>query len=342
MKKRKKEELPFISIVTNTYNPDPVLFKEVLKALAIQTYPKKLVEHLVIDGGSTNETVKLARSFKCRVVVRADLKEQEQMRSSMGFKMAKGKIIAVIQSDNIVTSKNWLLKMVQPFIDNPDVFCAFSQKNSYRKNMDVLTRYCALFGVNDPTIYYLNKTEKLRMDETKYNKGTILEERKDYYIVKFDRSNLPPLGDNGHMFLKSAIRKVAKDTKNYMHTDAFGALLDMGYDTVGVVKNSIIHAQKPNIIKTIKRRVELKEKFYDTYRGKRKYLVYDPGSVRDRINLVKYIIFSLTIVIPLLESIRGYMRIRDKAWFLHPLMCLLMVVGFGVSEIKHSFNKLLR
>lgn len=333
-------KLPSISVVTNTYNPDPVIFEEVLKALKKQTYPKKLVEHIVIDGGSTNNTVKLAKAYKCRVVVRADLKEQEQMRSSMGFKMAKGKLIVVIQSDNIVISKDWLTKMVQPFVENKKVFCAFSEKNGYRKKMPLLTRYCALFGVNDPTIYYLHKTEKIRMDETKYNKGKILEEHKNYYIVKFNKNNLPPIGDNGHMFLKSAIRKAAQNTRDYMHTDAFSVLLSLGYDTYGVVKNSIIHVQKPDIVKSVNRRVELKEKFYDKYRGKRKYLVYDPNSTQDRINLIKYIIFTFTIVVPLFASIRGYTRIRDVAWFLHPVICILMVTAFGLSEVKMFFKRL--
>lgn len=339
MHQRKKSNLPSISIITNTFNPDPILFEKVLKALDTQNYPKRLVEHLVIDGGSTNSTVKLAKKYKCKVVVRADLKEQEQMRASMGFEMAKGEILVVIQSDNIVTSTDWLMKMVEPFINHPKVFCVFSEKNTYRKNMDVLTRYCALFGVNDPTIYYLKKTEKIRMDEKKYNKGEIIKEYRNYYLVRFNRFNLPPLGDNGHMFRKKIMKKVNIDAKNYMHTDALAKMFDLGFDTVGVVKNTIIHAQKPDIIKTIKRRIELKEKFYDKYRGKREYLVYNPQSKEDRVNLIKYIMFSITIVVPLYESIRGYVRIRDSAWFLHPVMCILMVGGFGFSEIKMSIKK---
>lgn len=341
MKSRIKPDLPLISIVTNTYNPDPILFEQVLKAIKKQDYPKKLIEHIVVDGGSTNGATKLAKKYGCKVTVRVDLKEAEQERASMGFRMAKGKIIAVIQSDNIIVSKDWFRKMVQPFIENKKIFCAFSEKNTYYKNMDILTRYCALFGVNDPTIYYLDRTEKIRMDEKKYSKGMILEEHKNYYVVKFNRQNLPPLGDNGHVFLKSVMEKANDDTKRYMHTDAFGKMLDMGYDTVGVVKNTVIHAQKPNIIRTIRRRVELKEKFYDKYRGKRKYLVYDPNSLKDKLNLIKYIVFSLTVIVPLYESLRGYFRIRDVAWFLHPVMCLLMVTGFGASEVKHAFKKAL-
>lgn len=335
-----RKKLPTISIITCTYNANLQLFKEVLKALKSQTYPKKLIEHIVVDGGSTNNTVKLARSYNCKVVVRSDLKVEEQVRANIGFNMANGQIFLIIQADNIVTSKNWFKKMVQPFLENKNIFCTFSAYNGYKKNMAATTRYCALIGANDPTIYYLNKTEKIRMDQTQYNKGKIVKETKDYYVVQFNKNNLPTLGDNGHMFLKSAMKKVAKDPKHYMHTDAFSELLNLGYDTFGVVKNSLIHAQIPNLIQSAKRRVEVKEKFYDKYRGKRKYLVYNPNSLHDRINLVKYIFFSLTIIVPLMESIRGYFKIRDRAWFLHPIICLLMVTGYGISEIRWFIKKL--
>lgn len=334
------KKLPSISIITITYNPDPKLFEKVLKALKKQTYPKKLIEHLVIDGGSTNNTAKLARKYKCKVVVRPDLAEGEQERASIGFKMAKGDIILIIQSDNIVTTKDWLYRRVQPFIENKKLFFTFSMHNSYMKGMDVLTRYCALFGLNDPTVYYLNKQDTVRLDQKKYNKGEILKETKDYYIVKFTRDNLPTLGDNGHMFLRSAIKKLKSKDKDYMHTDAIMELLDYGYNTFGVVKNSIIHVQKPDLVRAIKRRVEIKEKFYDKYRGRRKYAVYNPNSVKDRLHLVKFIIFSTTFIVPLFESIRGYIRIRDSAWFLHPVMCLFITTGFAVSEIKFFLKKL--
>jgi len=333
--------LPTITILTGTLNSNVEVFKEVLDSIRKQDYPKNLIEHIVLDGGSVNETVRLAKKYGCRVIIRSDLqseKEHGQSRGVIGIKMAKGELILVLESDNILTSGDWLKRMVEPFIQNKKVFCTFSAYNFYEKNMPATTRYTALFGSPDPTLYYLNKTEKIRMDQKKYNKGIILKETNDYYIVKFTTETLPTLGDNGHMFLRKAMLKVVKDTDDYIHVDAFSKLLNYGYDTFGVVKNSIIHVQNPNLIDLVKRRVEIKKIFYDKKRGKRKYLVFNPNSMNDRINLIKYIIFSLTILEPLFESIRGYMRIRDKAWFLHPVMCFLMVTGYGLSEIERRIK----
>lgn len=331
---------PSITIITCILNCHIPTFKLSLNSIKKQKYPKELIQHIVMDGGSTNKGPELARRYGCSIIIRKDLKDEVENRVGIAIKSTKGDLILMLQSDNILTSNDWLLRMAKPFIQDDKVFCTFSAYNSYHKNMSATTRYCALFGSPDPTLYYLNKTEKIRMDQAEYNKGGIIRETGDYCIVRFNRNNLPTLGDNGHMFLTRAIKKVVRDPKTFLHTDAFSELLALGYNTFGIVNNSIIHTQKSNIIDLIKRRIEAKEEFYDQNRGKRKYMVFNWDSYQDRINLTKYIIFSFTFIIPLIESVRGYARIRDRAWFLHPLISFAMVIAYAISEIKWLIKKL--
>ncbi len=334
-------DFPSISIVTCTYNANLSLFETVLKALRNQNYPKKLIEHIVMDGGSFNGTIELAKKYGCKVFVRADLAEEEQMRASLGFKKAKGKIILIIQSDNIVLGRDWLKRMVEPFIEK-NVFCTYTAQYGYKKNMSATTHYGALIGANDPLIspYFLDKIEKTTMIQEKYNKGQILKENKNYYVVKFDKESFPPLGDNGQMVLRSVMEKVNKDPKDYLHLDTFARMFDLGYDTCGVVKTSIIHVITPDIKRFVIRRIQLKEKFFDDRRKSRRFLIFDSSSKKDRINLIKYIIFSATILPTLFQSIRGYLKIRDSAWFLHPIICFLMLGAYAYSEIKWMFRKI--
>lgn len=333
------KDLPSISIVTPTWNSPLPLFERVLKALQEQEYPKNLLEHIVMDAGSTNGTAELAKKYGCNVTVRSDLKVQEQIRESLGIKKAKNDLILMLQSDNIPTSKNWLKEMVQPFIDNKKVFCAFSAYNGYEKNMSATTRYGAFFGAADPVLYYLGKSDKIPILKKKYDKGKIISETLGYWIVEFNKDTLPTLGDNGQMFLKTAIDKVNKDPKNYVHPDAFAQMLELGYNTCGVLKNSVIHVITPSIFTYARRRVQVKQTFYDSRRGKRKYLVFSWRSGKDILNLIKFTILSLTFIFPLYESIKGYIKIRDKAWFLHPIICFLIIASYGKSEIMRFLRK---
>lgn len=337
---KSKNKLPSISIIARTLNANLSMFTKVLDAVKKQKYPKNLIEYIVVDSGSTNGTIELAKKYGCRVI--ENVKVGEDAQASVGMKAAKGDIILDLESDNIITSDDWFLKMVKPFMENKNIFFTFSAYNSYEKDMPATTRYCALFGSPDPVLYYLRKSEKLLLTEKKYKKGKIMNENPDYYVVEFDKDNLPTLGANGCMFLRSAINKVNKDPKKFTHTDAIAELVDLGYATFGVVKNSIVHMANPSILGLIRRKVEIKTRFYDRMRGKRRYLVFDPNSNKDRINLLLCIVFSLTIVEPLIESIKGYLKIRDKAWFLHPIISFLMVIGYISSELKFLLRKVLR
>lgn len=333
------KQLPTISIITCTFNTNLVTFRRCLEAIRMQKYPKKNIEHLVIDAGSTNGTIELAREYGCTVIVRKDLKQREQVRQSIGFKTAKGDILLILESDNIFVGQNWLFQMVRPFKDNKDIFCTYSAYNGFEKDDTLLTRYTALFGSPHPILYYLGKSDKIPITQKKYNKGEIVSETDGYTTVRFTLQNLVTCGDNGHMILRSVMNKVNRDPETYTHLDAVYSMVELGFDTFGVVKNSIIHEGKNNLLVDVRRKIELKSEFYDKRRGKRTYMVFDWQSSEDRIKLYKYIFFSVTLIEPLYESIRGFIRIRDSAWFIHPIFCLLMLGGHVWSEARWYIKK---
>ena len=49
---KKSFSLPSISILTITFNPNPKVFRKVLESIKNQDYPKYLIEHIIVDGGS--------------------------------------------------------------------------------------------------------------------------------------------------------------------------------------------------------------------------------------------------------------------------------------------------
>lgn len=327
------KNFPTISIVTCLFNSELTFFRKGLESIANQHYPKKLIEHIVMDGGSTNGSMELARKYGCKVFVREDLLEKAEMRIAMGIMQAKNDLILILEADNILNSRNWLVKMVEPFLTDKRIFCTYSAYYGYNKSLPATTRYSALLGTPEPTVYFLKKNEKISIVAKHYDKGEILREKENYLVVRFRRENLPILGDNGSLFLRSAMEKVNIDPQEYAHPDAFAKLLDLGYDTVGVVKNSIIHIANPNIFGMVKGKLWIKKVHYDKQRYKRTYYVFSWRSKKDIFNLMTFIFFSITIVAPTFVAMRGFIKLRDWAWFLHPVICLTMLFGYGWSEI---------
>ncbi len=293
-----------------------------------------------MDGGSTNGADEVARRFGCRVYALPQLLHNATARNGLGIQKAKGDILLILEPDNIMVGTLWLKKMVQPFIDVPHIIGTYSIRNTYEQNMPALTRYFSLIGINDPLVYYLGKSEKLSYCETSYHKGEVLSETKGYYIVRFTKNNLPTLGDNGHMIRRKTLSQVIRDPYAYLHTDEMVKLLDIGFDTYGVVKNSIIHYSGGNVTEYIRRRTTYKRQNYDMQRTKRRYLVYDPSSARDRRNLIRFIVYSLSVVPMIFESVWGYIHKKDSAWFLHPVVCFAVTCSYGFTEVSYRVTKL--
>ena len=269
-----------IAIQTGTYNPNISVFRRSLNALKIQQYNGK-ISHLILDGGSTNGAIQLARQYGCKILSYKNDTEEGSNRLFPTLKYISSDIVLIIESDNILTSKDWLQRIVEPFRD-PRIFATYSMHNDYEQKDNMLTKYYALFGSPDPTLYYLHKSDKVRRDQSIYDKGEIIRETKSYFVVRFNKQSLPVMGDNGFAIRTNVLRKVVYRDKPYYHTDAYAQLLYRGYDTVGVVKNSIIHVSRPDIPGQVKRRVEVKIHFTDEKQGKRKYLVYNPKSLSDQ------------------------------------------------------------
>lgn len=330
-----------ISIVTCSLNSECRLFEKVLRAVRRQNYDHTLIEHIVMDGGSSNGSDSLASKYGCRVLRLPEYKYKALARMGTGIKIARGDIILFLEPDNIIPTGNWLTQMVAPFSVS-SVVGTYSMYNGFEHGMPALTRYTALIGVNDPTVYYLNKSEKLPRFETKYHLGHITKETDDYLVVRFSKDDLPVLGDNGHMVRRRIIEKVNKQPERFLHTDAFAQLLTMGYDTYGVVKNEIIHYTGSNISDFVRRRSVYKKRHYDAYRGTRHYYVFDSHSSRDRIRLSLFILYSITFIQPLLVAFRGFLAIPDPAWFLHPIVCFVSVLSYTRSELAYVWKHKLR
>jgi glycosyltransferase involved in cell wall biosynthesis len=324
---------PSISIVTTNFNSNLTLFRQVLSSIDRQNYPKHLIEHIVMDGGSTNGSIELAREFGCKVIVRKDLQEEINARMYVGIQKAKNTIIAIIETDNPLPSKEWLNRMVEPFVKEKEIFCTFNTYNSFTKDMSLMTKYCALFGVSDPVLYYLGKSEKMSWHNLRYTKGKALKKYSGFTKVKFDNDTLPTLGDNGCLIRKNVFMKTTMKAKNFIHLDLFAELLDQGYDTFGAVNIGIGHVTGSNIITMIKRRLAFRNTFFEKRKHERKYLVYNPHTLKDRLNILKYCFFSITLIEPLYQSIRGYVKKQELAWFLHPIMCYIFLVGYAKYEI---------
>ncbi len=89
-------ELPAISIVTPVYNAAPTV-EEALESVRSQGYPK--IEHVVVDGGSTDGTVEILENAEgIRFVSEPDRGRVEAVNK--GVEMSSGEVIGFLNADD--------------------------------------------------------------------------------------------------------------------------------------------------------------------------------------------------------------------------------------------------
>jgi glycosyltransferase involved in cell wall biosynthesis len=87
-----------VSIVTPSYNQGRFLERTIQSVLG-QEYPK--IQYLIIDGGSTDDSVEIIKRYKRRIDYWVSQKDNGQTDAiNEGFARAKGEILAWINSDD--------------------------------------------------------------------------------------------------------------------------------------------------------------------------------------------------------------------------------------------------
>jgi cellulose synthase/poly-beta-1,6-N-acetylglucosamine synthase-like glycosyltransferase len=113
------KKLPFVSVIIPAYNEEEGIIKTIKSALEAD-YPKNKIEILVIDDGSKDKTLKLAKSIK-NPIVKVFSKSNEGKASALNFGISKarGEIIFTMDADTMISNQS-IINMVQ-FFQEKDV-----------------------------------------------------------------------------------------------------------------------------------------------------------------------------------------------------------------------------
>jgi len=108
---------PFVSIIIRTLNEGRYL-DDVLKTIHDQRYPVTLLEVLIVDSGSTDDTLAIAERHGCKIlnILREDFSFGRSL--NLGCDAARGEILVFISGHCVPVDGNWLSSLVAPFRDS--------------------------------------------------------------------------------------------------------------------------------------------------------------------------------------------------------------------------------
>lgn len=285
-----------LSIIIPSKTRDAPDLQRLLKSIERQTF--RDYELLIETEGNSEEA-------KCR-----------------GILKAKGDILGFFCADNDLRDTRFLEVMVR-YAQDPRVTGAYTAYYDYVPTDTPLSRYFALLGANDPLCWWLGKADR----------QSFLEQVSHTRTVRFSNGNLPSLGDNGFFIKRHYLSQVQPTPEKFGSCMCLCEdLRRLGYATYWVVaEQKLWHRTGEDFWDYFRRRWRYVNDLYWKKQAIRRWKMVEQP--RDWLGVVGFALCSLIVVPNCLTSIRGYLRVRDPAWWLHPLVCFLLTGLYGTAWV---------
>lgn len=126
-----------LSVITPSLNQGEFLERNILSILN-QTYDN--IEHIVIDGGSTDNTVDILKRYEGSVKWISEPDKGQSDAVNKGFLMATGNIFSWLNSDDTYPS-NGVETVVHYFNERPDVIFIYGENDSIDEDDNIIDKH---------------------------------------------------------------------------------------------------------------------------------------------------------------------------------------------------------
>jgi len=322
-----------VSFVIPTLNSQKVL-ESCLKSIKKQNF--KNYEILIIDGGSIDQTLSIAKKYHSKIY-QNPLKTAEAGKA-IGVKHAQGEYICLIDSDNTLPSENWLKQMLSPFTDK-QIIGSEPISFTYRKNSGFIERYSALIGANDPYAFIVGVSDRKNFINNRWTSLKIdqIDQHKYIKIKLKPNSTIPTIGANGTIF-RSNFLKNNLSSDYLFDIDIVSQVLNLTQTPLffAKVKISIIHSFCESSIKKFIRKQNRRLSDYFYFQNLRQY----NWTQTNHLGLLKFIFYTILIIPIFIDVFRGFSKKIDFAWFFHPIACWITLIVYSMVYLKYKLGSL--
>lgn len=319
----------FLSVVIPTLNSEKTLGM-CLGAIRAQSLSRSSYEIVIADAGSSDRTLEIAKEFGVETITENPLKTGEAGKTA-GIKAAKGDIIALVDSDNILPDPEWLNRMLTPFSD-PEIAATEPIEYTWRKNDPALTRYFALLGMNDPICLFTGNYDRICAVTGKWTRLPVRQESVDNYLkLRLEADALPTIGANGFVFRRSLLDGVKWEPYLFDIDILYDRILKEGSVSVAKVKTGIVHlycAKLGDFVRKQRRRI--RDFLYFAQEKERIY----PWDSQRKAGIVMFCLATVTVLPLAWQMLKGFIRRPDSAWLYHIPVCWATLWVYGTGTLS--------
>ncbi len=141
-----------VSLITAVYNAASTI-RTCLNSVNAQSY--KYIEHIVVDGASTDDTCRIVRTLesrKIKIVSEPDQGIYDAMNK--GINLATGDVIGILNADDFYAHQGVIARIVHFFQNNPAVACYGDLVYVDRTDINKIIRYWKAGDYHPHSFYY--------------------------------------------------------------------------------------------------------------------------------------------------------------------------------------------
>jgi glycosyltransferase involved in cell wall biosynthesis len=240
---------PLVSIVTPSYNQGKFI-EDTILSIRNQNYPN--IEHIIVDGKSTDDTLKILKKYEgaynMRCISEPDNGQADAINK--GFAMVKGEIVGWLNSDDVYYDKETISYIVKVFQGRKDIHILYGDSLLISKDNLILKLECKPsfnykrllrgFYLTQPSIFFRKTViEKYKLD-------TNLNFAMDYeYCLRVGKThpfyhvNRILSGDRNHQTRKIIAQRDLMKKESIRIRKMYGQKFDFAY-YVGRMEDKII------------------------------------------------------------------------------------------------------
>ena len=333
-------EQKMVTIVTPVLNSMRTL-DEYMQAIIMQDYPHDKIDIIIADGGSTDGTIErfneYSESEDIKIQICNNTLKTAEAGKAVAARLAKGEIILLLDSDNIIPDSHWMTRMMEPFGER-EIVAAEPIEYTWREQDGYINRYCAMIGMGDPLCLFTGNYDRKCILTGKWTEVKREEiDRGDYVSVKFQSNMIPTIGANGFFMRRREL--IDNFEGDYLFDiDVLWELFKKNPELrVAKVKTGIVHlfCQDIGAFKRKQNRRVRDYIYYSDAKG-RKY----PWGKTNKWKIVLFSICCITCIPLLIQATVGNIRKHDpEAWKFHFKACWITLWIYGCGVIRGIFRK---
>lgn len=336
---------PLISIIIATFNSERTLGLS-LESIKKQTFPKDKLEIIIVDGGSKDRTLKIARAHKCRII-RNPLIEPLNAKY-LGLLKAKGKYIIGLDHDEVFKNKRSLEKRLKVFCDDNRVRALHSSGYITPNGASQINFYVNEFG--DPFSFFIYRLTKDFRFFTKSLKKRykLVYEGDDYFLIETSPSDgraplMEVLAGGGMVdrrYILRAFKSLVPNKKLFLPHLHLHLLSINPY--VAVMKNDPLYHYSAESLKKYLIKLDWRVRnnvYFGSTAGSAGFLKREEfeGKSAD-LKKFLFIPYSLSLILPLLDALWLSIRRGNAFYLIHLPLSLITSIMIIYHYVRRVFG----